>query len=62
MEVGTITQVNKLMGFLGKVSTTVPHGAFTAHLAEGFGITVHPLDHKVAANASRGAAAFGHFG
>ena len=62
VEVGAITEVLKHVRRFGERCLADPVDALPAHLGEGLGASVHPLNHVMATDAGGGAAAFWHLG
>lgn len=50
MIVGAIAEISEDVGFRHERRLSHPRHTFTAHLGEGIGVAVHPLDHVVAAD------------
>ena len=62
MVVGAVAQVGEDVLGLGERRLADPGRALAAHLGEGHGLAVHPLNHVVAADAGQRPAALGHPG
>ena len=62
MEVGAVAEIGEHMLFLGKGRHAHPRHALASHMGVSLGIAVHPQRHEMAADAGKGAAAFGHLG
>ena len=62
MEIGAVAEICEDMLLFRERRDTDPRHALAAHMGESLGRAIHPQRHEVAADAGKGAAAFGHFG
>ena len=54
VKIGSIAQVGKHMLFSGEGLLPDPGDAFATHVAEGFGVAVHPDSHVMTTDAGQG--------